>query len=64
MIGATDELGLRAIEERVHVHDLHATILSLLGLDHTRLTYLTQGRDMRLTDVGGQNDLSERLTRA
>ncbi len=64
VIGATDELGLRAIEDRVHVHDLHATILSLLGLDHTRLTYLTQGRDMRLTDVGGQNDLSERLTRA
>ena len=64
MIGATDELGLRAIEDRVHIHDLHATILSLLGLDHTRLTYLTQGRDMRLTDVGGQNDLSEKLTRA
>ena len=64
VIGATDALGLRAIEDRVHVHDLHATILSLLGLDHTRLTYLTQGRDMRLTDVGGQNDLSERLTRA
>ena len=46
------------------MHDLHATMLSLLGLDHTRLTYLTQGRDMRLTDVGGYNDLSERLTRA
>ena len=64
VIGATDELGCRAIEDRVHVHDLHATMLSLLGLDHTKLTYLTQGRDMRLTDVGGYNDLSERLTRA
>jgi len=64
VIGATDPLGCRAIEDKVHVHDVHATILSLLGLDHTKLTYLTQGRDMRLTDVGGQNDLSERLTKA
>jgi hypothetical protein len=42
------------VENRVHVHDLHATILALLGLDHTRLTYFHQGRDDRLTDVYGR----------
>ena len=52
--GATDELGFAAVENRVHVHDLHATILALLGLDHTRLTYFHQGRDDRLTDVYGR----------
>ena len=52
--GATDELGFAAVENRVHVHDLHATILALLGLDHTRLTYFHQGRDDRLTDVDGR----------
>ncbi len=52
--GATDELGWDAIEGRVHVHDLHATILHLLGLDHQRLTYNYAGRDFRLTDVYGQ----------
>jgi uncharacterized protein (DUF1501 family) len=62
-IGATDEIGLRAIEDKVHVHDAHATILGLLGLDHRKLTYLHQGRDQRLTDVGGENNLAERLTR-
>jgi uncharacterized protein (DUF1501 family) len=51
--GATDEFGWDAIEDRVHVHDLHATILHLLGLDHTRLTYRSSGRDYRLTDVYG-----------
>jgi hypothetical protein len=51
--GATDELGYRAVEKRVHVHDLHATILHLLGFDHTRLTYRYAGRDFRLTDVHG-----------
>jgi hypothetical protein len=45
------------------MHDAHATILSLLGLDHRKLTYLHQGREQRLTDVGGDNDLAERLTR-
>jgi hypothetical protein len=50
-IGATDELGFRAVEERAHVSDLHATILHLLGLDHQRLTYLYQGLDQRLTGV-------------
>jgi uncharacterized protein (DUF1501 family) len=52
-IGATDELGFNAVEDRVHVHDLHATILHLLGFDHEKLTYRFQGRDFRLTDVYG-----------
>ena len=51
--GATDDFGLTAVENRVHVHDLHATILHLMGLDHTRLTYRYSGRDYRLTDVHG-----------
>ena len=51
--GATDELGCDAVEDRVHVHDLHATILHLLGLDHEKLTYRYSGRDFRLTDVYG-----------
>ncbi len=54
VIGSTDELGLRAVERRVHVHDLHATMLHLLGLDHRKLTYLHNGRDERLTDNGGR----------
>lgn len=53
-LGATDELGFYAVEDRVHVHDLQATILHLMGLDHTRLTFRFQGRNFRLTDVGGQ----------
>jgi hypothetical protein len=52
--GATDELGLKAVENPVHVHDLHATILHLLGLNHERLTYRYAGRDFRLTDVHGR----------
>jgi hypothetical protein len=51
--GATDEFGFRAVEDKVHVHDLHATILWLLGFDHERLTYRYAGRDFRLTDVHG-----------
>jgi hypothetical protein len=51
--GATDELGFEAVENRVHVHDLHATILHLMGLDHKKLTYFHQGRHERLTDVYG-----------
>jgi uncharacterized protein (DUF1501 family) len=51
--GATDDFGFKAIEKPVHVHDLHATILYLLGIDHTRLTYRYSGRDFRLTDVAG-----------
>lgn len=52
-IGRTDELGYNVVEDPVHVHDLHATILHLMGVDHTQLTYRTQGRDFRLTDVAG-----------
>jgi uncharacterized protein (DUF1501 family) len=51
--GATDDFGWHAIDKRVHVHDLHATILHLMGLDHERLTYRHSGRDYRLTDVYG-----------
>ena len=53
VIGATDAVGLRATENKTHVHDIHATILHLLGLDHTRLTFPHNGRDERLTDVYG-----------
>ena len=52
--GATDDFGFKAAEQPVHVHDLHATILHLLGFDHTRLTYRYSGRDFRLTDVHGR----------
>ena len=54
MYGETDEMGMHAIEKRVHVHDLHATILHLMGIDHERLTYRYSGRDFRLTDVHGR----------
>jgi hypothetical protein len=52
--GATDEFGFVAVQDRMHVHDLHATILHLMGLDHERLTYHYSGRDFRLTDVHGK----------
>ena len=52
--GATDDYGYYAAENKVHVHDLHATMLRLLGFDHTRLTYRYAGRDFRLTDVHGK----------
>ncbi|MBY0457061.1 MAG: DUF1501 domain-containing protein, partial [Gemmataceae bacterium] len=51
--GATDEFGFAAVDKKVHVHDLHATILHLMGLDHEKLTYHYSGRDFRLTDVAG-----------
>ena len=51
--GATDEFGFKAVENQMHVHDLHATVLHQLGLDHKRLTFRFQGRDFRLTDVQG-----------
>jgi arylsulfatase A-like enzyme len=51
--GATDEFGFKAVENPVHIHDLHATLLQLLGFDHTRLTFRHAGRDFRLTDVYG-----------
>src|ERR1041385_4730832 len=54
IVGQTDELGFNAVEDRCHVHDLHATILHLLGIDHTQLTFRFQGRDFRLTDVHGE----------
>lgn len=52
--GATDDFGFAAVENKVHIHDLHATVLHQLGLDHTRLTYRYSGRDYRLTDVAGE----------
>jgi hypothetical protein len=52
--GATDDFGFKAVDKPVHVHDLHATILHLLGIDHTKLTYRYSGRDFRLTDVAGK----------
>jgi uncharacterized protein (DUF1501 family) len=54
MIGATDEVGLRAVENKAHVHDIHATILALLGFNHKKLTYRHNSRDERLTDVFGE----------
>jgi len=60
-IGATDDFGFRAMEDRIHINDLHATVLKLLGLDHTKLTFLFQGRQERLTDVGGDNEFAARL---
>ena len=52
--GATDDYGYYAVENKVHLHDLHATVLHLLGLDYTRLTYQYAGRNFRLTDVHGE----------
>ena len=52
--GATDEFGFAATENKVHVHDLHATLLYLLGFDHEKFTYRYAGRDFRLTDVHGR----------
>lgn len=52
--GATDDFGFKAVDKPVHIHDLHATLLHQLGLDHTRLTYRYSGRDFRLTDVAGE----------
>jgi hypothetical protein len=51
--GATDEFGFKSVENKVHIHDLHATVLHLLGIDHTKLTYFYSGRNYRLTDVAG-----------
>ena len=54
VMGTSDDFGFNAVEDRVHVHDLNATILHLLGLDHEKLTFRSQGRDFRLTDVHGK----------
>ena len=53
VMGESDDLGFNVVKDKVHVHDLHATVLQLLGFDHTKLTYRFQGRDFRLTDVHG-----------
>jgi hypothetical protein len=53
-MGETDEFGFHVTKDKVRVHDLHATLLHLLGFDHTKLTYRFQGRDFRLTDVEGE----------
>ena len=54
MVGRTDDFGIRIEEDPIHVHDLQATLLHCLGLDHTRLTYRYMGREFRLTDVAGR----------
>lgn len=54
VVGTTDELGMKAVENRYHLHDMHATILRLMGLDDMRLTYYHAGRYKRLTDLGGR----------
>ncbi len=61
VIGATDEFGFRAVEDKVHLHDFHATILKLMGLDHQRLSVSHNGLDMRLTDLHGNYDIYDRL---
>jgi hypothetical protein len=53
-VGVTDEIGFSPVEGRVDIHDVHATILHLFGLEHTKLTFRSQGRDFRLTDVKGR----------
>jgi uncharacterized protein (DUF1501 family) len=60
-LGATDEFGVRATEMPVDSHDINATILRLLGIDHVRLTFPYQGRDQRLTDVHGENEFTKQL---
>ena len=59
--GSSDDFGLRPAESPFNVHDVNATILRLIGLDHTRLTYLYQSRDMRLTDVHGEHEFTNKL---
>lgn len=61
IIGGTDEIGLRVAQDPVHVHDFHATLLALMGVDHLKLTFPFQGRDYRLTDVYGKTDLLAKL---
>ena len=60
-LGATDEFGLRAVEQPKSIHDVNATILRLMGVDHLKLTWRYQGRDMRLTDVHGENEFTQWL---
>ena len=63
-LGSTDEFGVQASEMRVDAHDLNSTILRLMGINHRQLTYLYQGRDMRLTDVKGDGEFSAQLLSA
>jgi hypothetical protein len=60
-LGSTDEFGMNAVDMRVNAHDVNATILRLLGLDHTKLTWFYQGRDQRLTDVHGEDEFTKKL---
>ena len=62
VMGSTDEFGVQAVDMRVDTHDVNASILRLLGLDHEKLTYLYQGRDMRLTDVRGAGEFTKQLS--
>ena len=62
IIGTTDEIGFRAVEDKVHVHDFHATILKLMGFDHEALSLNIKGLDMRLTDLHGYEDIYDKLT--
>jgi hypothetical protein len=64
VLGATDDFGLRPVDHAVTSHDVNATILRLLGLDHTRLTYFYQGRDQRLTDVHGEAEFTDFLLKS
>ncbi len=61
-MGAADELRFKAVEDRRHVSDLHATILHLMGIDHTRLSFLHQGLNQRLTGVGHHRAITEALS--
>ena len=61
VIGATDEFGLRAVENAFDAHDVNATILRLMGMDHLKLTHLYQGREQRLTDVHGEHEFTKKL---
>jgi hypothetical protein len=61
VLGATDEFGVQAVDMRVDAHDVNATLLRLMGLDHEKLTYFYQGRDQRLTDTHGQNEFTRKL---
>jgi hypothetical protein len=54
VLGATDEFGFSPLEEKIEIHDIHATIMHLLGIDHLKLTFKFQGRDFRLTDISGR----------
>ena len=62
IIGSTDKIGFKAVEDKVHLHDFHSTILRLMGLDHEKLSVNVKGLNMRLTDLHGYHDIYEKLT--